>query len=57
MVAQYIATWTILDLYEETVRRPGAWVARRWREQEGPDLEDARVTEGNSEDREGGSEG
>ena len=32
-VAQYIATRRIMDLYEETVRRPGAWVARRWWDQ------------------------
>ena len=32
-VAQYIATRPILDLCEETVRRPGVWVARRWWEQ------------------------
>ena len=29
-VTQYIATRPILDLREETVRMPGAWVAKRW---------------------------
>ena len=28
-VVQYIATRPILDLCEETVWRPGAWVSRR----------------------------
>ena len=27
-VAQYITAQTIIDLFEETVRRPGAWVDR-----------------------------
>ena len=30
MVAQYIATWPILDPCEETVRITGEWVARGW---------------------------
>ena len=30
MVAQYIVIWPVLDLCEDTVRRSGAWVARRW---------------------------
>ena len=38
-VAQYIATQPILDLFERYVRRPGAWVYRRWWDQEGLDLE------------------
>ena len=29
-VASYIATWTIMDLYEETVKIPGTWVAKQW---------------------------
>ena len=29
-VAQYIATRPILDLYERSAPRPGAWVSRRW---------------------------
>ena len=33
MATQYIEMRTILDLCEETVRRPGVWVARRWWEQ------------------------
>ena len=28
--AHYIMTRTIMDLCMETVRRPGAWVARIW---------------------------
>ena len=43
MVAQYIATWPILDLCEETVLRSGAWVARRWWYQEVLDLEERRA--------------
>ena len=30
MVAQYISTQKILDLYEGSVRRPGDWVSWRW---------------------------
>ena len=45
MVVQYIETQTILDLFEETVRMPGGWVAKWWWEQEGLDLEGARDTE------------
>ena len=30
MVAQYISTQTILDLYEGSVQRPGDWVSWRW---------------------------
>ena len=33
-VAQYIVTRPILDLCEEVVCMPGAWVAKRWWEQE-----------------------
>ena len=33
-VAQYIATQMILDLCEETVHMPGAWVAKRCWEKE-----------------------
>ena len=29
-VAQYIATQTILDLYERSAWRPGVWVSQRW---------------------------
>ena len=38
MVAQYISTRTIMDLCEQPTQRPGAWVSRRWWEQEGLDL-------------------
>ena len=30
MVAQFIATWPIINLYLEAVRRPGARVAKWW---------------------------
>ena len=56
-VAQYIGTRPIMDLYRDTVRRPGAWVARRWWEQDGMELLGARSTEVEEVDREGGSEG
>ena len=39
MVAQYIATQPILDLYERSARRPGVRVSRRWWEQAGLELE------------------
>ena len=42
-VVQYIATRTILYLCKKTVRRPGAWVARRWWYQEVLDLAGARA--------------
>ena len=29
-IAQFIATRPILDLCEKVVRRPGAWLPRRW---------------------------
>ena len=38
-VTQYIAMQPILDLCEQSARRPGAWVSRQWWEQEGLDLE------------------
>ena len=38
-VAQYIATQPILDLCEQSARRPRARVSQRWWEQEGLDLE------------------
>ena len=41
-VAQYIVTRPILDLCEQAIRRPGAWVYWRWWEQEGIYLEGAR---------------
>ena len=42
MVAQYIATWPILDLCERSTRRPRARVSWRWWEQDGIDLEGAK---------------
>ena len=50
-VAHYIATRTILDLYERSARRPGARVSWRWWEQAGLDLEGAkkRVSESAAE--------
>ena len=41
-VAQYIAARLIMDLCDYMVSRPGAWVAKRWWEQEGLDLAGAR---------------
>ena len=41
-VAQFIATWPILGLYEVSVRRPGTRVPRRWWEQTGIDWKAAR---------------
>ena len=42
-VVQYIVTWMILELCEEMVHIPGAWVNGRWWEQEGLDLAGARA--------------
>ena len=42
MVVQYIATRPILDLYERSTQRLGAWVSWRWWEQEGMYLEAAK---------------
>ena len=33
-VAHYIATRLIMDLCEQSARRPGVWVSRRWWEQD-----------------------
>ena len=41
-VAQYIATQPILNLWEKTLRRTGAWVVMIWWHQEGLDLAGAR---------------
>ena len=41
-VAQYIATQPILDLCDQSSRRPGAWVSQRWWEQDGLYLEGAK---------------
>ena len=56
MVAQYIATRTILDLCEETVRKPGAWFSRRWWDQYRLYLSDTRTLAA-SADGQGGIEG
>ena len=37
MVAQFIATRTILDLCKQATRQPGARVSRRWWQQTGID--------------------
>ena len=44
-VAQYIDTQSILDLCERSDWMPGAWVYRKWREQDGLDLEGAKERE------------
>ena len=41
-VTQYIATRLILDLCEQSIWRPGAWVSWKWWEKEGIDLEGSR---------------
>ena len=40
---EYIALQHILELYEETMRVPGKWVAKRWWDQEVPDLAGSRA--------------
>ena len=42
MVVQYVAMRPILNLYERSLQRPGAWVSWRWWEQEGIELEGSR---------------
>ena len=42
IVAQYIVTRPILDLCERFSWRPGAWVSRRWWEQDGLYLEGSK---------------
>ena len=49
-VTQYIAMRLIMDLFNRTVRRPGAWVAQRWCEQEGIYLAGARERAATVED-------
>ena len=44
MVAQFIATQTIMDLCENSNQRPGARVARRWWEHTGIDWKGSRET-------------
>ena len=55
-VTQYIAMRPILYLCEKTVRMLGAWVDRRWWDQEVLDLADARAVAA-AMYREEGSEG
>ena len=62
MVAHYITTRPILDLYERSAWRPGARVSRRWWEQDGLDLEgvnkrSAAAAESDREDTIGKEEG
>ena len=38
-VAQYISTCPLLELCKRLNQRPGAWVSRRWWEQDGLDLD------------------
>ena len=52
-VGQYTMTRPIL----ETVRRSGAWVKRRWWDQEGLKVEGERVATAAAKDWEGGFEG
>ena len=42
MVAHYIATRQIMELYERSVWKPGAWVYLLWCEKEGIYLEGVR---------------
>ena len=56
-VAQYILTRPIMDICEQSVRRPGAWVYRRWWEQEKIDLEVEMERATAASDREGGKRG
>ena len=51
-VAQYIATRSIMDLCERTVRRLGGWIARRWWEQEGINIAGEREQTEAAADRE-----
>ena len=51
-VAQYIATRPIMDLYERSTRRPGAWVSQKWWEQDGLDVEGAKKRAAAESDRE-----
>ena len=56
-VAQYNAMRPIMDLCEQSILRPGAWLYRQWWEQEGLDLEGAKekeVTESDGEEEKRG---
>ena len=56
-VARYILTQPIMDICEQSVRRPGSWVYRRWCEQEKIDLEVEMERATAASDREGGKRG
>ena len=55
-VPQCITKRPILDFCKMKMRRSGAWVARRWRDQEGLDLADTRATSTSTEEEDGGGE-
>ena len=52
MAAQYIAARPILDLCENMAWRLGAWVDRRWLNQEGLEIAGARTETAETDDRE-----
>ena len=52
MVAEYIATRPILDLYEQYVWNPGSWVSWRWWDQEVIYLEGEKERATTESDRE-----
>ena len=54
MVAQYIATRSLLDLCEGLGRAPGARVGMRWREQAGLNIAGAREVAEVAAERDGG---
>ena len=56
MVAQYIATQSLLDLCEESERYPGVRFRMRWWEQEGIDLSGEREEAAAVVEEEGGDE-
>ena len=56
-VVQHIATRTLLDLCERSARRPGAWVSRRWWEQDGLYLEGGEEEGSGGIGRRGGNKG
>ena len=56
MVAQYIATQSLLEFCEGSERAPGARVCMRWREQEGIDLAGARQVVAAVEEEDRGEE-
>ena len=60
MVAQYIVTRPILDLCEQSARRPVAWLSRPWWYQERLELEGAEersVAESDEEEAQSEEEG